>query len=214
MLMLQLGFLESIGFNFKEKDMAPLVTPGSEFDLLWAFIIGTGFGFILESAGFSTSRKLVGLFYGYDFTVLKVFFTAAVTAATGILILNQMGYVDYSSIYVPTTYLWPTLAGGAIMGLGFIIGGFCPGTSVCAAAIGKIDALIFIAGIFLGVFVYGMSYDAIWVDFRNTSNLGVLQISDVLGISFGMSVFLFAVFAIITFVVVKKVKEKVADVDY
>jgi len=194
--------------------MAPLITPGSEFDLMWAFFIGIGFGFLLEAAGFSTSRKLVGLFYGYDFTVLKVFFTAAVTAATGLLVLNQMGIVDYGAIYVPTTFLWPTVVGGLIMGLGFIIGGFCPGTSVCAAAIGKLDALAFVGGIFLGILFYTLTFESVWMEFRKTSNLGVLLMSDVMGVSYGVSVLIFSIVAISTFVIVSKIKEKVADVEY
>ena len=194
--------------------MAPLITPGSEFDLMWAFFIGIGFGFLLEAAGFSTSRKLVGLFYGYDFTVLKVFFTAAVTAATGLLVLNQMGIVDYGAIYVPTTFLWPTVVGGLIMGLGFIIGGFCPGTSVCAAAIGKLDALAFVGGIFLGILFYTLTFESVWMEFRKTSNLGILLMSDVMGVSYGVSVLIFSIVAISTFVIVSKIKEKVADVEY
>ncbi|TNF40300.1 MAG: sulfurtransferase, partial [Bacteroidetes bacterium] len=52
-------------------------------NLLIGFIIGIGFGFALEQAGFSSSRKLAGMFYGYDTTVLKVFFTAAIVALVG-----------------------------------------------------------------------------------------------------------------------------------
>jgi len=194
--------------------MAPLITPGSEFDLLWSFIIGIGFGFVLEAAGFSTSRKLVGLFYGYDFTVLKVFFTAAVTAATGLLLLNHIGIVDYGAIYVPTTFLWPTIVGGVIMGFGFIIGGFCPGTSVCAAAIGKLDALAFVGGIFLGILFYTLSFESIWMEFRLTSNLGKLFMSDILGVSYGVSVLIFSIIAIGTFLLVSKIKQGIEDVEY
>jgi hypothetical protein len=194
--------------------MAPLITPGSEFDLMWAFLVGIGFGFLLEAAGFSTSRKLVGLFYGYDFTVLKVFFTAAVTAAIGLLMLNHLGIVDYEAIYVPTTFLWPTIVGGLIMGLGFIIGGFCPGTSVCAAAIGKLDALAFVGGIFLGILFYTLTFESIWMEFRKTSNLGILLMSDVMGVSYGVSVLIFAIVAIATFVIISKIKERIADVEY
>ena len=107
-----------------------------EFDLVIAVLLGAGFGFVLEQAGFSSTRKLVGLFYGYDFTVLKVFFTAGVTAMTGILVLGHLGALDTSAIYVNPTFLWSALIGGLIMGVGFILGGFCPGTSLCAAAVG------------------------------------------------------------------------------
>jgi hypothetical protein len=97
-----------------------------------------GFGFALEQAGFSSSRKLAGMFYGYDTTVLKVFFTAAITAMLGLLFMNYLGMIDMSIVYVNDYFMSSAIIGGVIMGAGFIIGGFCPGTSVCAAAIGKI----------------------------------------------------------------------------
>jgi hypothetical protein len=140
--------------------MGPLVPYiiGDEFNLVIALIVGIGFGFILEQAGFSSTRKLVGLFYGYDFTVLKVFFTAGVTAMIGVLFFGHIGILDLSMIYINPTFLYSALVGGGIMGAGFIIGGFCPGTSVCAAAIGKIDGMAFVFGSFIGIFAFAQAY--------------------------------------------------------
>ena len=143
--------------------MGPLVPfiLSNEFNLIIALIAGIGFGFVLEQAGFSTTKKLVGLFYGYDFTVLKVFFTAGVTAMIGVLLLAHWGLLDLSMIYINPTFLWSALVGGAIMGVGFIVGGFCPGTSVCAAAIGKLDGLAFVFGGGLGVLAFVEMYPAL-----------------------------------------------------
>ncbi len=140
--------------------MGPLVPfiISNEFNLIIALLAGIGFGFVLEQAGFSSTKKLVGLFYGYDFTVLKVFFTAGVTAMIGVLLFGQIGILDLSLIYINPTFLWSALVGGAIMGLGFIVGGFCPGTSVCAAAIGKLDGLAFVFGSGLGVLLFAEGY--------------------------------------------------------
>src|SRR5512135_1712186 len=115
-------------------------------DLLIAFIIGIGFGFALEQAGFSSSRKLAGMFYGYDTTVLKVFFTAAIVALTGAQLLSFFGLLDLSFVYVNEYYVNAAIIGGIIMGAGFIMGGFCPGTGICAASIGKIDAMFYVLG--------------------------------------------------------------------
>ena len=104
--------------------MAPIFEYSSEWNLLAALFIGIAFGWVLERAGFSTSRKLAGVFYGYDFVVIKVFFTAAVTAAVGLLVLNQMGLVYFDDVWMPTTFMAPTIVGGVIMGLGFVLGGF------------------------------------------------------------------------------------------
>lgn len=123
-----------------------------------AFLIGIGFGFILESSGFSSSRKLAGVFYGYDTVVLKVFFTAAIVAMLGLLFMSLFNWIDLDMVYINPTYLWSTIIGGAIMGAGFIMGGFCPGTSFCAASIGKIDAMFFIGGMFLGIVIFAEAY--------------------------------------------------------
>ncbi len=129
-----------------------------EWNLIIAIIIGIAFGFILESTGFSSSRKLAGVFYGYDFTVLKVFFTAALVASIGIFYMDYLGYLDLTMLYVHPLYLWGAIIGGAIMGVGFVAGGFCPGTSICAVAIGKIDAMVYVIGIMIGVLIFSELY--------------------------------------------------------
>ena len=137
--------------------MGPLIPNGiipEEWNSIIAILIGIAFGFILEASGFSSSRKLAGVFYGYDFAVLKVFFTAALVAVIGIYYMDYLGWIDVTRLYIHPTYLWGAIIGGAIMGVGFVAGGFCPGTSLCAVAIGKIDAMIYVIGIMAGVFIF------------------------------------------------------------
>jgi hypothetical protein len=181
--------------------MGPLVPQeiiGADWNFFIAFVVGIGFGFVLEQAGFSSSRKLAGVFYGYDTVVLKVFFTAAITGMLGLLFFSLFGWIDLNLIYVNPTFLGSTIVGGIIMGAGFIIGGFCPGTSVCAAAIGKIDAMVFIGGIFLGIFFFAEAYPLL-EDFYMSGAMGPLKVSDVLGISGGVMAFLVIIVALIMF---------------
>jgi len=133
-----------------------LISQNTNFFL--AFLVGIGFGFVLEVSGFSSSRKLAGVFYGYDTVVLKVFFTAAIVAMVGLLFMSLFNWIDLDLVYINPTYLWSTIIGGAIMGAGFITGGFCPGTGFCAASIGKIDAIFFIGGLFLGILIFAEAY--------------------------------------------------------
>ncbi len=179
--------------------MAPLVPEivSDQFNFVIAFLLGLGFGFVLEQAGFSSTRKLVGLFYGYDFTVLKVFFTAGITAMIGVMLLGHFGLLDLSLIYVNPTFLWSALVGGAIMGAGFIIGGFCPGTSVCAAAIGKVDAMAFIFGSLLGIFAFTEGFPLI-ENLYYAQAWGPIRINEYFGISseaFGIILTLIAIAA-------------------
>jgi hypothetical protein len=117
------------------------------------------------------------MFYGYDTTVLKVFFTAAIVGAIGLLFMSLFHWIDLSYIYINPTYLWSTLGGGVIMGAGFILGGYCPGTSFCAASIGKLDALAFIGGMFIGILVFTEGYP-LWEEFYNARFLGSPLLSD------------------------------------
>lgn len=171
-----------------------------EFNLLIGFFIGIGFGFILEASGFTNTRKLAGIFYGYDATVIKVFFTAALTALIGLFFLHYMAWIDLSATFFPKTFWIPTLIGGAIMGLGFVVGGFCPGTSLSAAATGKVDAIVFIVGILIGIFGFIFTFD-LWSGLRSSGDMGRVNVTTWLGISEGLFIFLFTVVAAITFYV-------------
>ena len=154
-------------------------------NLLLAFLIGIGFGFVLESAGFSSSRKLAGIFYGYDTVVLKVFFTGGITAMLGLLFFSLFGWIDLGLIYINPTYLTSAIAGGVIMGAGFILGGFCPGTSFCAASIGKIDAMVFVVGLVIGIFIFAEGY-ALWDEIYMANYLGIPKISEFMGLKDGI----------------------------
>jgi hypothetical protein len=190
--------------------MGPLVPfiVSEEFSLVIAFFLGIAFGFILEQAGFSSTKKLVGLFYGYDFTVLRVFFTAGITAMAGVLLMGHYGLLDLDVIYVNPTFLKSALLGGVIMGAGFIIGGFCPGTSVCALAIGKLDALAFVFGSILGVWAFIESFPLV-ENLYNANNMGMVRISDYLGMSNVAFGFLLSAIAVGAFVVTWFIENKV-----
>ena len=198
--------------------MGPLVpfVISEEFSLVIALLIGIAFGFILEQAGFSSTKKLVGLFYGYDFTVLRVFFTAGITAMAGVLLMGHYGLLDLDVIYVNPTFLKSALLGGAIMGVGFIIGGFCPGTSVCALAVGKLDALAFIGGSLLGVLAFAEGFPLV-ENIYSANNLGQVKISTYLGlsdISFGFMLAAMAIGAFVaTWFIENKVNSRSAEIN-
>ncbi|PKP12176.1 MAG: sulfurtransferase [Bacteroidetes bacterium HGW-Bacteroidetes-4] len=196
--------------------MGPLVVNeiiSSSTNFLFAFLIGIGFGFVLESSGFSSSRKLAGVFYGYDTVVLKVFFTAAITAMLGLLFFSLFGWVDLSLVYVNPTFLPSAIAGGVIMGVGFILGGFCPGTSVCAAAIGKIDALVFVGGLILGIVIFAEGYP-LWESFYKAGFQGFPRINELIGVSQGVLALLMVLVALSMFWVGEWAEKKFPREEY
>lgn len=168
---------------------------GDEASLVVAFAIGIGFGFFLERAGFGSARKLTDQFYFKDLSVLKVMFTAIVTAMLGLFYLSWMGFVDLSLVYFGPTYLVPQIVGGLLLGIGFVIGGYCPGTSVVALSTGKVDALFFLLGVTAGIFAYGEAWPVIQ-GFANSTNLGELTLPQVFGLRYGLVVFLVVMMAL------------------
>jgi hypothetical protein len=101
----------------------PLALEGASA-LLFGLLLGVAFGFILERAGLGDPKKLVGLFYLTDFTMMKVMLSAIAVTAAGIGLLTVVGIVDLANLAVQPTFLWPQLVGGAVLGAGFALGGY------------------------------------------------------------------------------------------
>lgn len=185
----------------------------TEWNYVIAIFIGMAFGYIMEASGFSSSRKLIGVFYGYDFAVIRVFITATLVAIIGLLYMGYFGWIDYSVLFVHPTFIFSATIGGIIMGFGFIIGGFCPGTSLCALAIGKLDGWVFTIALFIGIFVYSQVYPLI-EPYYNMGDMGHITITEYLNISNGWFVFWFAVVAVAIFYVTSIIRKKVKHVRY
>jgi uncharacterized protein len=179
---------------------------------LAALIIGIGFGFALEQAGFSSSRKLAGMFYGYDTTVLKVFFTAAIVAMLGTQFLNYFGLIDMKLVYVNQFYVYSAIIGGVIMGAGFVMGGFCPGTGISAVSIGKIDAFFYLLGGATGAFLFGEFYPRLEGLFLSGYK-GPVKVSDSLGIGDGLFIFIVIVIAAAMFWIAEIAEKRFARPD-
>ncbi len=191
--------------------MAPLIPQGlinPDLNFFFALLLGIGFGYILEQAGFSSSRKLAGVFYGYDFVVLRVFFTAGITAMTGLMFLGYLGWIDMSLVYINPTFLYSAILGGVIMGFGFILGGYCPGTSFVGAIIGRVDAMVFIAGSLIGIFIFGHFYD-VFEPIYTGNFLGNIFIYDSLGISKSWFALMLVVVALLAFVITQMIEDRV-----
>ena len=168
---------------------------GDNVSLIIAFVIGIGFGFFLERAGFGTARKLAAQFYLTDLTVFKVMFTAIVTAMVGLFYLSRIGFVDLSLVYLTPTYFLPQVVGGLILGAGFVIGGYCPGTSAVAAATGRIDGMVYLGGIIAGIFVFGEAFPLV-SNFYTSTSMGRVTLPEFFHLSYGLVVFLLILMAI------------------
>jgi uncharacterized membrane protein YedE/YeeE len=163
--------------------MAPLYKLGyfdGGFSLLIALIIGFFFGLFIERGGLGNAKKLAGQFYFTDFTVFKLMFSAVVTAMIGLFWLSRTGLLDLSLVFINPTYLYPQIVAGLLFGVGFVVGGLCPGTSCVALASGRLDGLALLIGIFTGIFLFGELFDSI-TGFFYSSSYGALTLPVLFG---------------------------------
>jgi uncharacterized protein len=176
---------------------APLVLStdmGHGAQMVAALLVGGGFGFVLERAGFGRADNLASIFYGRDFRVMRVMFTAIVTAMIGLYFLDLVGIMPLGNIGLLPTYMLPQLVGGLLLGFGFIIGGYCPGTSLVATMSGKIDGLFFVLGIFGGATLFTVSYD-LFAGFHASGAMGRVLLHEYFGLPSGVMVVAVCIFA-------------------
>lgn len=161
----------------------PLAMP-DEIRLLTAIVLGFLFGFSLERAGFGSPRKLAGQFYLNDMTVFKVMFTAILVAMVGLYGLAGMGWVDLSLLWINPTFMWAQLVGGFVLGVGFIMSGLCPGTSVVSMASGRWDAVVTFLGLFAGTFLFAVAMDLVpgLAVLYEAGSMGVSVLPELMGV--------------------------------
>ena len=179
--------------------------------LVVAFVIGIGFGFFLERAGFGVSRKLAAQFYFRDLAVLKVMFTAIITAMTGVYLLSRFGMLDLSMVYLVPTFVLPQIVGGLLLGVGFVIGGYCPGTSCVSAATGRVDGIVYVLGMFSGLVGFGVIYPYM-VGFTHMTSMGQITLPRLLHLPYGLLVLAVVVMALGAFYAAEWAEKKYGGV--
>jgi hypothetical protein len=157
--------------------------------------VGFAFGAVLEMAGFGDTRKLAAQFYLTEMTVLKVMFTAIAVAAVLLALAAGFGLLDMGRVFVNPTFLPSQVLGGLVMGVGFVVGGFCPGTSIVAASTFKVDGILFVLGGLAGVALFGESVSA-YAPFWLSGAMGRFTLPEWLGISTGLTVLLVVLVAL------------------
>lgn len=172
-----------------------------------ALIIGFFFGLCLERAGFGCSRRLSGIFYFRDMTVLKVMFSAVITTAIGFSLLMGFKLISVENVYILNTFYFVQITGGVLLGIGFVTGGWCPGTSAVGLSSGSIDALLFIIGAVGGSILYNELYPFI-SGLKTIGSCGTHFAYDDLGMSRALFVTLFTFIGVCCFWGVEYLEKK------
>lgn len=128
--------------------------------VLLALVIGGLFGFVLDRIGATNPSVLIRMLSLRALGLMKAILLA-IGVGSILMFGGQMtGLVDVGHMSVKTAYVG-VFVGGLLLGAGWAVSGFCPGTGVCAAATGRKDALFFILGGLLGAAAYMITYPSV-----------------------------------------------------
>jgi hypothetical protein len=130
----------------------------------------------------------------------------------GIQFLEYFGLIDMELVFVNQLYLYAAVIGGVIMGAGFVMGGFCPGTGISALSIGKIDALFFLLGGAVGAFLFAETFPLLEKLYLSGSR-GPVKLSEALGISDNLLIFIIILLAVGMFWFAEKAEKRFARPD-
>lgn len=129
-------------------------------EIFLAILFGTAFGFVLNRVGATNPQYIITMLRLTNTHLMRTILFAIGFSSILLFAGLATGLIDSGNLSVKASYIG-VMIGGAILGLGFAIAGYCPGTGVCAAATGRLDGAIFILGGLLGAFLYALSYQGI-----------------------------------------------------
>lgn len=125
-----------------------------------AIVLGTAFGFALNRVGATNPERLINMLRLTDLNLAKVIMFAIGFASLLLFAGLATGLINSAHLSVKGAYLGVAV-GGVLLGIGWAVTGFCPGTALASAATGRLDALAFVLGGLAGAFGYALAYASV-----------------------------------------------------
>lgn len=126
-------------------------------EIILAIAMGLAFGFVLQKAGAANPEKIINMLRLRDFHLAKAILFAIGASSLVLFALLALGVAPVANLSVKSAYIGVAI-GGLLLGIGWAVAGFCPGTSLVAAGAGRKDAISFILGGLAGAALYMVVY--------------------------------------------------------
>lgn len=128
--------------------------------LVLAVVLGMAFGFALNRIGATDPERLINMLRLTDMHLAKVILFAIGFASLLLFAGMAMGLINPAHLSVKSAYVG-VVVGGLLLGTGWAISGYCPGTGLAAAATGRWDGAVFVLGGLIGAFAYTLAYASV-----------------------------------------------------
>jgi len=145
-----------------------------------ALVFGIVFGFLLQKGGVAKFDILIGVLLLENFVVVKVMLSAIIVGMIGVLVLGRMGVIEPQ---INETKYGAQTIGGLVFGVGFALLAYCPGTNAAALGQGNWDALVGVAGLLLGSYLFALSSRYGSGKLNRWGNRGKVTLPELVGIS-------------------------------
>lgn len=154
--------------------------------IVLGLLIGILFGAALYLGGLAEPDKIIGSLRLKDFHAFRTIALFVLVGMLGTWILQKTGHANLD---VKPAAMLSVFIGGALLGVGFGMTGYCPGTGLACAAAGRLDALITVLGMFVGALVYILFYPTAAVSLEQHFNYGKVTLPEVTNSSSAIWVF-------------------------
>ncbi len=146
-------------------------------DQLSALLVGLAMGVLLQRVGASSPALIARNLRLENLSIIKFM---ATTIAVGTMVVYLAGLWLPMHLDIRPAYVLGVVGGGLVFGVGFAVGGFCPGTCVVGLGEGRKDALFALLGGIFGALVFTLFFDALLAPLLKVMDLGKLTLAGVL----------------------------------
>ena len=122
---------------------------------LYVMLVGLVFGVALSRIGFTSWDEIHRMFTFGDLRLVLTFATAVAALAISWLVIARLSHPRWA----PRPLHRGSLAGGMLFGIGWALSGACPSIALVQLGEGQLGALLSVAGIFAGNWLYAVVHE-------------------------------------------------------
>lgn len=112
--------------------------------------------------------------------MVKIMATAVIVGAIGVYALLAGEAV---SLHIKPMLLGGVLIGAVCFGIGIVVLGYCPGTTVAACGEGRRDAMVGVLGMLCGAGLFVALYPVLQPVMKGLGDMGEITVPELLGVS-------------------------------